>query len=67
MTATRLPCGLWNTRTGSTIGSIDAYPGHFTLDLKRNGEVSRMMSVNASSGAFWCNTWHGAFIAMEDS
>ncbi|MEP7193057.1 MAG: hypothetical protein ABI903_09350 [Actinomycetota bacterium] len=54
-------------RTGTTIGSIDAYPGYFTIDLRRNGEVSGMMSVNASSGAIWYHTWHGAFIAMEDS
>ena len=54
-------------RAGATIGSIDAYPGYFTIDLKRNGEVSGMMSVNASSGAVWYHTWHGAFIAMEDS
>jgi hypothetical protein len=54
-------------RSGTTIGSIDAYPGYFTLDLKRNGTVSGMMSVNSSSGAVWYHTWHGAFIAMEDS
>jgi hypothetical protein len=54
-------------KSGTTIGSIDAYPGYFTLDLKRNGTVSGMMSVNSSSGAVWYHTWHGAFIAMEDS
>jgi hypothetical protein len=54
-------------RAGTTIGSIDAYPGYFTIDLRRNGEVSGMMSVNASSGAVWYHTWHGAFVAMEDS
>jgi len=54
-------------RPGTTIASIDAYPGYFTLDLKRNGVVSGMMSVNSSSGAVWYHTWHGTFIAMEDS
>ena len=54
-------------RPGTTIGSIDAYPGYFTLDLQRNGVVSGMMSVNSSTGAAWYHTWHGAFIAMEDS
>jgi hypothetical protein len=54
-------------RTGTTIGSIDAYPGYFTIDIKGNGQVSGMMSVNVSSGAVWYHTWHGAFIAMEDS
>ena len=54
-------------RPGATIKSIDAYPGYFSLDLQRNGVVSGMMSVNSSTGAVWFHTWHGAFIAMEDS
>ena len=54
-------------RPGTTIKSIDAYPGYFTLDLQRNGVVSGMLSVNSSTGAAWYHTWHGAFIAMEDS
>jgi len=52
---------------GTTVKSIDAYPGYFTLDLQHNGMVSGMMSVNSSTGAAWYHTWHGAFIAMEDS
>jgi len=58
---------LASNRPGTTIGSIDAYPGYFTIDLQRNGVVSGMMSVNSSTGAAWYHTWHGAFIAMEDS
>jgi hypothetical protein len=54
-------------RPGTTIKSIDAYPGYFTLDLQRNGVVDGMMSVNSSTGAAWYHTWHGAFIAMEDN
>jgi len=54
-------------RAGTTIGSIDAYPGYFTIDLRRNGTVSGMMSVSSLTGAVWYHTWHGAFIAMEDS
>jgi hypothetical protein len=54
-------------RPGTTIGSLDAYPGYFTLDLRHDGAVSGMMSVSAASGAVWYHTWHGAFIAMEDS
>jgi hypothetical protein len=52
---------------GTTIGSIDAYPGYFTIDLQRNGTLSGMMSVNSVGGAVWYHTWHGAFIAMQDS
>ena len=54
-------------RPGATIRSLDTYPGYFTLDLQHNGVVSGMMSVNSSTGAAWYHTWHGAFIAMEDS
>jgi hypothetical protein len=54
-------------RPGTTIKSIDTYPGYFTLDLQHNSAVSGMMSVNSSTGAVWYHTWHGAFIAMEDS
>ena len=58
---------LASNRPGTTVRSIDAYPGYFTLDLQRNGVVSGMMSVSSSTGATWYHTWHGAFIAMEDS
>ena len=54
-------------RPGTTIKSIDAYPGYFTLDFQRNGVVGGVMSVNSSTGAAWYHTWHGAFIAMEDN
>jgi len=51
----------------TTIATLDAYPGYFTLDLRRDGKVSGMMSVSSINGAVWYHTWHGAFIAMEDS
>ena len=54
-------------RAGTTIAGIDAYPGYFTMDLQRNGAVIGMMSVRSVGGAVWYHTWHGAFIAMEDS
>jgi hypothetical protein len=54
-------------RPGTTIRSIDTYPGYLTLDLQHNGVVSGMMSVNSSTEAAWYHTWHGAFIATEDS
>ncbi len=53
-------------RAGTTIASIDAYPGYFTLDLKTNGFLSGMLSVNSATGAVWYHTWHGTFKAMED-
>ena len=57
---------LATNQAGTTIASIDAYPGYFTIDLQRGGKVTGMMSVNSATGAVWYHTWHGAFIAMED-
>jgi hypothetical protein len=54
-------------QVGTTVGSLDAYPGYFTIDLQRSGTVSGMMSVSSVNGAVWYHTWHGAFIAKEDS
>jgi len=54
-------------RAGTTVRTIDAYPGYFTLDLQRNGTVVGMMSVSSITGSVWYHTWHGAFIAMQDS
>ena len=53
-------------RAGTTIATIDAYPGYFTVDVRNNGSVSGMLSVNSLTGAVWYHTWHGAFKAMED-
>jgi len=53
-------------RADTTIATIDAYPGYFTLDVKLNGSLSGMLSVNSVTGAVWNHTWHGAFKAMED-
>ena len=54
-------------RAGTTVRTIDAYPGYFTLDVQRNGAITGMMSVSSATGAVWYHTWHGAFVAMQDS
>lgn len=52
---------------GRTVGSTDAYPGHFTMDTVSGGNTEGMLSVNTTTGAVWYHTWHGTFIAMEDA
>jgi hypothetical protein len=52
---------------GETVGSTDAFPGHFTMDTVSGGKTVGMLSVNAPSGAVWYHTWHGTFIAKEDA
>ena len=46
---------------------MDAYPGYYSIDTTVGGRGAGMVSVNAASGAVWYHTWHGAFIAKEDS
>jgi hypothetical protein len=51
---------------GETVGSTDLFPGHFTMDTVSGGNTVGMLSVNATTGAVWYHTWHGAFVAKED-
>ena len=43
----------------------DAFPGYYTLETLRNGKITGMISVNATTGAVWPHWWHGAFIAKS--
>jgi hypothetical protein len=43
----------------------DAFPGYYTLETLKGGQILGMMSVNASTGAVWPHWWHGAFIAKS--
>lgn len=53
-------------RAGETASSPDAFPGYYTLHTRRNGKVSGMLSVNATTGDVWYHNWHGRFIAMAE-
>ena len=52
---------------GQTVGTTDAFPGHYTMDTVSGGNTVGMLSVNATTGAVWYHTWHGTFIAKEDA
>jgi hypothetical protein len=54
-------------RPGEAVGSVDTYPGYYSIDTTVGGKGAGMLSVNAASGAVWYHTWHGTFIAKEDS
>jgi hypothetical protein len=65
---------LARNHSGETVQSIDAYPGYYTLDTTgapaesgTAGGGHGMLSVNATTGAVWYHTWHGTFLAKEDS
>jgi hypothetical protein len=42
----------------------DAFPGYYTLETLRDGKISSMISVNASTGAVWPHWWHGRFVEI---
>jgi hypothetical protein len=44
----------------------DAFPGYYTLETLRNGKITGMISINATTGAVWPHWWHGAFIAKSE-
>ncbi len=58
---------LGSNRSGESVKSITAYPGYFTVDTAAGGKMVGMLSVNATTGAVWYHTWHGAFVGMEDA
>jgi hypothetical protein len=49
-----------NVETGG-----DAFPGYYTLETLKAGQITGMISVNAATGAVWPHWWHGAFIAKS--
>src|SRR5665647_1816237 len=38
---------------GQTVGTTDAFPGHYTMDTVSAGNTVGMVSVNATTGAVW--------------
>jgi hypothetical protein len=49
-----------NVETGG-----DRFPGYYTLETLAGGQITGMISVNATTGAVWLHSWHGAFIAKS--
>ncbi len=45
----------------------DAFPGYYTLETLRDGKITGMISVNATTGAVWPHWWHGAFVAKWEA
>jgi len=46
----------------------DSYPGYYTMETTTaGGIVNGMLSVNATTGQVWYHSWHGRFIAKDDS
>jgi hypothetical protein len=57
----------WLRDHGNTLtaGDPEPYPGYYTLHTLRDGKITGMLSVNASTGQVWYHTWHGTYIATS--
>ena len=49
-----------------SVPDADAFPGYYTMEIKRHGKIVGMLSINASSGVIWNHWWHGDFVAISD-
>ncbi len=49
-----------------SVPDADAFPGYYTMEIKRQGKIVGMLSVNAASGAVWNHWWHGTFVASSE-
>jgi len=57
---------LADNRPAEQAGEAEAFPGYYTLHTNRDGEITGMLSVHATTGAVWYHTWHGRFIDMSE-
>ncbi|MFQ6090893.1 MAG: hypothetical protein ACE5LD_05585 [Candidatus Bipolaricaulia bacterium] len=48
---------------GMGLGEAWAFPGYYTIVIKRDGRTFGLLSVNGVSGQVWFQSWHGGFIA----
>lgn len=54
-------------RPGETVEHVEPFYGYYTIHTQRDGRIAGMLSVHGTTGQVWYHTWHGAFIAKEDS
>ncbi len=47
------------------VDEAEPFPGYYTLHTLRNGKVTGMLSVHATTGAVWYHWWHGRFVSMD--
>lgn len=48
-----------------TVGTLESYPGYYTMHTMQAGKISGMLSVNATTGQVWYHTWHGTYVATS--
>ena len=48
-----------------TVDEAETFPGYYTLHTLRDGKLTGMLSVHATTGAVWYHWWHGRFVSMD--
>ncbi len=58
----------WLAEQGEGLTSQDPaqFPGYYTLHTLRDGEITGMISVHASTGDVWYHSWHDDFVEMSE-
>ncbi len=58
----------WLAEQGEGLTSQDPaeFPGYYTLHTVRDGEITGMLSVHASTGDVWYHSWHDDFVEMSE-
>ena len=51
--------------SGTTVGDVTEFYGHYTVEVLSNGSPYGMLSVNSFTGQIWYHTWHGTFIQEQ--
>ena len=54
-------------QVGSLTETPDTFPGYYTLHIRKDGQISGMLSVNAYTGQVWYHTWHGNFTTSTEA
>jgi uncharacterized membrane protein YkoI len=49
---------------GAEVEGADTYYGYYTLEVKKDGNIYGMLSVNSNTGAVWYHNWHGTFVKI---
>ena len=49
---------------GTKVEDVEAFYGYYTLEVKKDGKIYGMLSVNANTGAVWYHNWHGTFVKI---
>ncbi len=51
--------------SGTTVGDVATFSGHYTIEVLQNGTPYGMLSVNSFTGQVWYHSWHGAFLQEQ--